>query len=203
MRVQSFGNTVFSNFSNTISNPIYKKTPAININQEISPKDKISFNKTEAVLNEDENKFVEKLKIEDEALKTHKADVYEKYKNNQNFKNILNNNLFKSDLNKHDLVDIVYSIDVQKDEATKKINNPFYHPISYPDINAYYAGLDVDKCLKNLDNFFNSKFSDDLKIFMAKSAEKLKDGKFISENLSNIDKNNPNITVLTNDFALC
>lgn len=108
----------------------------------------------------------------------------EKYIGNPAFDSLAQSKYFKDERKFENLVKIVSSLDKTQREAYNKISSPNYYAPYIPDTNMMFAYIDVNNCIKNLDNFFKSeKVSEDLKKYMLNATDRLSDLWFVHMNL--------------------
>lgn len=73
-----------------------------------------------------------------------------------------------------------------------------------PDVLLFQANTNVCDCINNINKFFKSKFSDDLKIYIKDNTNLLTDLQKTSVNLGYLDMEKPDVAFLNNSmFALC
>lgn len=120
-----------------------------------------------------------------------------KYLSTPDFKELAQNKCFSGMFGFDKLTDIVKELEKKQREAYQIIHNPQYRPCVIPDMNAIYAGCDVGNAIKNINKFFNSNFSEDLKQYILKETDNFENLYWVSVNLAYLDKDKPNVDDLS------
>lgn len=111
-----------------------------------------------------------------------------KYVNNPAFDSLVNSKYYNDLFGFEKLMNTIYELHKTQQDAYKKVTTPGYFCPFLPDVTSMYAGVDVNKCITNLDSFFKSGFSEDLKIFIQNGTSRLSDLWYVTHNLKDIDK---------------
>ena len=102
--------------------------------------------------------------------------ILQKYFNNPSFDSLANSKFTEGESGFVKLVNTIYNLDKSHSDAYNKVHSPNYRSITIPDMTANYAAIDVNNCIKNIDNFFKSeKISDDLKKYIFNKTDVLSD----------------------------
>ncbi|MCM1339869.1 MAG: hypothetical protein NC191_09385 [Muribaculaceae bacterium] len=111
-----------------------------------------------------------------------------KYINNPAFDSLATSKYFSNNYGFKELATKVYTLHKAQQDAYNEVNALGYFCPYMPDIKRMYAAIDVNQCVTNLDKFFKSGVSEDLKTFMKDGTDKLSDLWYVSHNLVDIDK---------------
>ena len=96
------------------------------------------------------------------------------------------------------LTTIVSTLEQKKQSVVATVCSPYYRSVT-PDVLNMQAGTDVSVCLNNINKFFKSNFSDDLKTYIRDNTGLLTDLYKTSVNLGYLDAQKPDVTFL-NDY---
>lgn len=122
-----------------------------------------------------------------------------KYVNLPAFGELAQSKYFNTPANFEKLTTIVSVLEQKKQNAVATVSSPFYRPCAMPDVMSFQAKTDVGECVNNINKFFKSNFSDDLKEYIRDNTDMLTDLKKTSINLGYLDQENPKVEYL-NDF---
>lgn len=120
-----------------------------------------------------------------------------KYLSTPEFKELAQNKHFSDENGFNTLIDIIAGLAKEQQKAYNLVHNPNYRSVVLPDMNSIYAGFDIGQAIKNINKFFSSKLSEDLKTYILKETDKLNNLYWVSTNLSYLDKDNPSIDALS------
>ncbi len=148
------------------------------------------------IANDDSTNF----KIDKNLVGSKKYKAYKKYKNNPDFQKLLKSSFFSGPEGAAKLVGIIYELDKTQQEAYKKVNSWGYTCIITPDTTRMRANISVDKCIGNLNKFFNSKLPDDIKQNMLNEKSNLTDLWYVSHNLEYLNPDKPELSTLNTKF---
>lgn len=134
---------------------------------------------------------------------TNQAYYVQKHIQTPDFKELAESKYFNSPQDFKKLTTIVSTLEQKKQNAIATVSSPYYRPVMIPDVLLFQANTNVSDCINNINKFFKSKFSDDLKIYVKNNTNMLTDIKKTSVNLGTIDIDKPNVDVLNDSmFAL-
>lgn len=130
-------------------------------------------------------------------------DLLDPYTKNPSFKNLMENKLIKNNPDRiMQLTSIIYTLGQKSADLRKEVNSPNYRSTVIPDTKNMYASIDVNNCIKNIDTFFSSKFSDDLKLYMLFDGNKLKDLWYNETTLGKLEPDCKDVSKLFNTYYL-
>ena len=138
-------------------------------------------------------KYVELMTFQDAYNHTNNAYYVNKYTSNASFSELAQNKFFNTPYGFQKLTNIISNLEQKKLNALYTVSSPYYVSAVIPDVTRVYAGMDVGQCIENINKFFNSKFSDDLKTYILNDTNKLADLYFTSVNLGHLNPDNPDI----------
>ena len=135
---------------------------------------------------------------------SNQAYYVQKYLQTPAFRELAESKYFNSPHDFKKLTTIVSTLEQKKQNAMATVSSPYYRPVMIPDVLLFQANTNVFDCVNNINKFFKSKFSDDLKIYIKDSTNLLTDLKQTSVNLGYLDMEKPDVAFLNNSmFALC
>ena len=135
---------------------------------------------------------------------SNQAYYVQKYLQTPAFRELAECKYFNSPHDFKKLTTIVSTLEQKKQNAMATVSSPYYRPVMIPDVLLFQANTNVFDCVNNINKFFKSKFSDDLKIYIKDSTNLLTDLKQTSVNLGYLDMEKPDVAFLNNFmFALC
>ncbi len=130
-------------------------------------------------------------------------EILEKYITNPSFKNIMENKFIKGNSERiKSVVNIIYKLGRESEDVKKEVNTPGYFCPYLPDSKIYKASINVNTCIKTLDNFISSNFSDDLKEYMILDGSKLSDLWYVGMDLNNFQPDSKSVKDLTHKFYI-
>lgn len=134
---------------------------------------------------------------------TNQAYYVQKHIQTPDFKELAESKYFNSPQDFKKLTTIVSTLEQKKQNAIATVSSPYYRPVMIPDVLLFQANTNVSDCINNINKFFKSKFSDDLKIYIKDNTNLLTDLKQTSVNLGYLDTEKPDVAFLNNSmFAL-
>jgi len=112
------------------------------------------------------------------------------------FRELAQSKYFNTPKNFQKLTAIISILEQKKQNAVAMVSSPFYRTTVMPDVMMYQARIEVGDCINNINKFFKSKFSDDLKEYLRDNKDFLTDLKNTSINLGYLDPENPDVEYL-------
>ena len=135
---------------------------------------------------------------------SNQAYYVQKYLQTPAFRELAESKYFNSPHDFKKLTTIVSTLEQKKQNAIATVSSPYYRPAMIPDVLLFLANTNVFDCINNINKFFKSKFSDDLKIYIKDNTNLLTDLQKTSVNLGYLDMEKPDVAFLNNSmFALC
>ena len=135
---------------------------------------------------------------------SNQAYYVQKYLQTPAFKELAESKYFNSPHDFKKLTTIVSTLEQKRQNAVATVSSPYYRSVMTPDMLLFQANTNVFDCINNINKFFKSNFSDDLKIYIKNNTNLLTDLKQTSVNLGYLDMEKPDVAFLNNSmFALC
>ena len=135
---------------------------------------------------------------------TNQSYYVQRYLQTPAFKELAESKYFNSPQDFKKLTTILSILEQKKQNAIATVSSPYYRSVVIPDIMLWQANTNVFDCINNINKFFKSNFSDDLKIYVRDNTNLLTDLHKTSVNLGQLDAEKPDVAFLSNSmFALC
>ncbi len=178
-----------------LPNPIDNLLKSLNIG---------SYNeRTEANLLQ-QKEYAKLVAVQDCLDGSNQAYYVQKYIKTPAFRELAESKYFNTPHDFKKLTTIVSTLEQKKQNSIATVSSPYYRPVMMPDVLLFQANTNVFDCINNINKFFKSKFSDDLKIYIKDNTNMLTDLKQTSVNLGYLDIEKPEVAFLNNSmFALC
>ncbi len=144
--------------------------------------------------------YAKLVSVQDYMDGTNHSHYVQKHLQTPDFQELAESKYFNTPSGFKKLTTIVSELEQKKQSAMATVYSPHYHSRTIPDVLQIQADTDVSDCVKNINKFFKSKFSDDLKKYIRDNTTLLTDLHKTSTNLAYLDAENPNVDFL-NDFA--
>lgn len=162
-----------------------------------------SYNESTEVNLLQQKEYAKLVAVQDCLDGSNQAYYVQKYLQTPAFKELAESKYFNSPHDFKKLTTIVSTLEQKKQNAIATVSSPYYRPVMIPDVLLFQANTNVSDCISNINKFFKSKFSDDLKTYIKDNTNLLTDLHKTSVNLGYLDAEKPDVAFLNNSmFAL-
>ena len=138
------------------------------------------------------------LNLQDKRESTPKERFVSPYIGLAEFNELAQSKYFNTPSEFKKLTTIISTLEQKRQNALRTVSSPFYRSATTPDSLRIDASVDVSECVKNINKFFKSTFSDDLKYYIKDNSEILTNLYLTSVNLGYLDEKNPDVYMLNN-----